>query len=295
MRAFLALLLAVGLCSCSHESSPSPAPAAAAAEDTTRVSSSSTTQPEAAGKVPGSSSGAVDLATAASTQQEGADTATAAATDSTEANLERVATLPAAGQLPRGPWVAGKNYEVLSPAQPTDAPAGKVEVIEMFWYACPHCYALDATIEAWRKSKPAFVDFRRVPVTWGEEHRAHARLLYTLQALGKLDTLHAKVFDEIQQQGDLLWVQGDDKGTFQKQLAFAKANGIPESDFTNAYNGMGVQLKVQQADDLVRRERIDSVPTFVINGKYVTDVGMAGDPSRLTRLIDDLAASETHH
>jgi protein dithiol oxidoreductase (disulfide-forming) len=293
MRALLALWLAVSLCSCSHESSPSPA--STAAEDPTRPSNLSTTQPEAPGKVPGSSSGAVDLATAATTQQEGADTPAAAAPDSTEASLERVAALPPAGQLPRGPWIAGKNYEVLSPAQPTDVPAGKVEVIEMFWYACPHCYALDATVEAWRKNKPAYIDFRRVPVTWGEEHRAHARLLYTLQALGKLDALHARVFEEIQQKGDLLFVPSDDQGTFQKQLAFAKANGISESDFTTAYNGMGVQLKVQQADDLVHRERIDTVPTFVINGKYVTDVGMAGDPAKLTRLIDDLAASETHH
>ena len=235
----------------------------------------------------------MDLATAAKTQQEGADTGTG--NDSTEAALERIAALPASGQLPPGPRVAGKNYQVLSPAQPTDVPAGKVEVIEMFWYACPHCYALDPTIESWRKNKPAYIEFKRVPVTWNEEHRAHAHLFYTLQALGKLDSLHSKVFDEIHQKGDLLYVPGDEKATMQKQIEFAKANGISESDFVARYNDMSVRLKVNQADDLVRRDRIDSVPTFVIDGKYVTDAAMAGDESKLLQLIDDLAASEKHH
>jgi thiol:disulfide interchange protein DsbA len=281
MRAYLALLLLVaGLSGCARESDqPQQAPAAQA-------------RPSTAGTPVAGSSGAVDLATAASTQ-EGSDTGTG--TDSGEAALERIAALPAAGQLPPGPWVAGKNYEVLSPAQPTDVPAGKVEVIEMFWYACPHCYALDATIESWRKSKPAYVEFRRVPVTWSDEHRSHARLFYTLKALGKLDELHSKVFDEIHQKDDLLYVPNDEKATLQKQLQFAKANGIAESDFVNAYQSFSVQTNLQQADDLARRDKIDSVPTFVIAGKYVTDAEMAGGAAKLTRLIDDLAANEKHH
>jgi protein dithiol oxidoreductase (disulfide-forming) len=282
MRAYLALLLLVaGLSGCAREADQSQqAPAATQAGPSTAAASV------------GGSSGAVDLAAAANTQ-EGKDTGTG--TDSGEAALERIAALPAAGQLPPGAWVAGKNYEVLSPAQPTDVPAGKVEVIEMFWYACPHCYALDATIESWRKNKPVYVEFRRVPVMWNDEHRSHARLFYTLKALGKLDELHSKVFEEIQQKGDLLYVPNDEKGTLQKQLQFAKANGIAESDFTNAYQAFSVQTNLQQADDLTRRDRIDSVPTFVIDGKYVTDADMAGGASKLTRLIDDLAANEKHH
>jgi thiol:disulfide interchange protein DsbA len=279
------LLLAIALAGCSQQSnSPGqPGPSSAAPH----ISAAQTSAASA-----GASSGAMDLAVAAKTQ-EGADTATVA--DSSEAALERIAALPAAGQLPAGPWVAGKNYDVLSPSQPTDVPAGKVEVIEFFWYACPHCYALDPTVETWRKNKPAYIDFRRVPATWTEEHRAHARLFYTLQALGKLDDLHGKVLAEIHQQGDLLYVPGDEKATLAKQVQFARANGIAESDFISAYNSFGVQSNLQHADDLARRDRIDSVPTFVINGKYVTDAGMAGDSSKLMQLIDDLAASEKHH
>src|SRR5580658_381679 len=214
MRAHMAaLLLALCLGSCSHQSGQ-PGPSSSASGG-----AGASAQTALPGASAGTSSGAVDLALAAKTQQEGADTGTA--TDSTEAALERIASLPAAGQLPTGSWVAGKNYAVLSPAQPTDVPTGKVEVIEFFWYACPHCYALDPTVEGWRKNKAAYIEFRRVPVTWNDEHRAHARLFYTLQALGKLDGLHSKVFDEIHNDGDLLYVQGDDKATLHKQLEFA--------------------------------------------------------------------------
>jgi thiol:disulfide interchange protein DsbA len=293
MRAHLALLLLIaGLGGCARESDPSQHPQAGTAPVSAAATPGSASGAANGAGTSASTSGATDLATAA-TAQEGSDTGTG--TDSGEAGLERIAALPAAGQLPPGPWVAGKNYDVLSPAQPTDVPAGKVEVIEMFWYACPHCYALDGAVESWRKNKPAYIEFRRVPVTWSEEHRAHARLFYTLKALGKLDELHSKVFDEIHQKGELLYVPNDEKGTLQKQLQFAKANGIAESDFVNAYQSFGVQTNLQQADDLTRRDKIDSVPTFVINGKYVTDQDMAGGASKLPRLIDDLAANEKHH
>jgi thiol:disulfide interchange protein DsbA len=286
MRSYLALLLlAASFTGCARESDDSvQAPAAPAAGAASSV-------------VQGASSGAaikpMDIATAAKTQQEGSDTGTG--TDTSEATLERIAALPPAGQLPPGPWVAGTNYQVLSPAQPTDVPTGKVEVVEMFWYACPHCYALDPTLESWRQNKPAYVEFRRVPVMWGEEHRAHAHLFYTLKALGKLDQLHSKVFEEIHQKGNLLFVDGNPNATLQAQLQFARANGIQESEFLSAYNSFGVQNNLQQADDLVRRDKIDAVPTIVIDGKYVTDVEMAGSASKLIQLIDDLAASDKHH
>ena len=286
MRSYLALLLlAASFAGCGRESDETAqAPAAnraagAASSIAQGASSSAAIKP-------------MDIATAAKTQQEGSDTGTA--TDSSEAALERLAALPPAGQLPPGPWVAGTNYQVLSPAQPTDVPTGKVEVVEMFWYACPHCYALDPTLESWRQNKPAYIEFRRVPVMWGEEHRAHAHLFYTLKALGKLDQLHSKVFDEIHQKGNLLFVAGDPNATLQAQLQFAKANGISEAEFLSAYNSFGVQANLQKADDLGRRYKIDAVPTIVIDGKYESDVGRAGDEDKLIELINDLAASEKH-
>src|SRR6202167_1092172 len=236
MRPSLALLLLVASVSaCARE--PSQARAAGADASASQPAAAPTLA-AAAGQAAAAAASVSDVAVAAKTQQEGADSGKA--TDSGEAALERVAALPPEGQLPAGKWVADKNYKVLSPAQPTGAPPGKVEVIEFFWYGCPHCFVLDPYIETWRKNKAPYIEFVRVPIMWGEVHRAHARLFYTLQALGKLDELNTKVFEQIHQQRDPLYVPEDDKGTLQEQLSLAKANGIREADFLKAYNSSGV-------------------------------------------------------
>jgi protein dithiol oxidoreductase (disulfide-forming) len=282
------LLLAASLTACARESSPAPAANAGSA-----ASATAPTIAAAAGAAAAAAASVSDVAVAAKTQQEGADTGKG--TDSSEVALERVAALAPEGQLPSVKWIAGTNYKVLSPAQPTDVPPGKVEVVEFFWYGCPHCSVLDPYLESWRKVKPAYVEFVRVPAMWGEVQRVHARLFYTLQALGKLEELHTKVFDQIHKQQDPLYTQGDDKSTLADQLRFAKANGISESDFLTAYNSFAVQTNLQKADDLERRDRIEGVPAIVINGKYVSDVGMAGTQDNLIQLTNDLAASEKHH
>lgn len=285
------MLLALALGACSRGPSPAAsnsAPAVSSPAPAATASSPASTEAGAAAN-PSNPVSATDLTAAANTQQEGADKGT---TSSGDASLEHVAALPQQAQLPAGQWNPGTNYTVLSPAQPTDAAPGKVQVIEVFWYGCPHCYALDPYLTSWLKSKPDYVDFVRVPVMWGDVHRAHARLFYTLQALGKLDELHTQVFDEIHQRNDPLYVQGDPKATFQAQLKFAEAHGISEGAFTNAYNSFGVQSNLQRADDLDRRYKIDAVPTIVIDGKYEADVGTAGSEEKLIQLINDLSASE---
>jgi len=175
-------------------------------------------------------------------------------------------------------------------------PAGQVEVLEFFWYACPHCYDLDGQVEAWRKNKPAYITFSRVPVTWSDGHRALARLFYTLKSLGKLDQLHDAVFKEIHVNGNpLVAADGDEAETERIQTAFAKKQGIPEDEFKKAYHSFPVDTDLQKADGLVQRYRIDGVPSFVINGKYVADVRTAGNPERLMSLVGDLAAQEHKH
>jgi protein dithiol oxidoreductase (disulfide-forming) len=212
-----------------------------------------------------------------------------------ESALDRAAALPAQAKLPAGKWVAGTNYRPLVPAQPTDTAPGKVEVVEMFWYACPHCYALDPYLESWRKSKPAYIDFRRVPVTWGEIHRSHARFFYTLQALGKEEAVHSAVFSEMHEKKNYMFTQGNERASTAAQVAFAKTQGISEADFMNAYNSFTVQTNLQKADELVRRYKVEGVPLLVINGKYLTDVTLAGNPANVISIISDLAASEKRH
>jgi thiol:disulfide interchange protein DsbA len=205
------------------------------------------------------------------------------------------AATPSASAQPVGPtlWQPGVNYTLIVPAQPTSVPAGQIEVLEFFWYACPHCYDLDSQVEAWRKSKPAYVSFSRVPVTWSPGHRELARLFYTLQSLGKLEQLHSEVFKEIHVNGNPLVAQdGDEAETERIQTAFAKKEGIPEDEFKKAYHSFPVDNDLEKADALVQRYRIDGVPTFVINGKYVTDARLAGSHERLMALVGDLVALE---
>jgi thiol:disulfide interchange protein DsbA len=289
VRQSLALvLLLASLSACAREHSATPAPAA------TAPAAATADAPAPTPATPAQAAQAGDIAAAAATQQEGTDLAAPAA-DSGSAQLERIAALPAEGKLPAGKWVAGTNYKVISPAQPTNVGPGKVEVIEMFWYGCPHCFALDPVLESWRKNKADYIEFVRVPVTWSDVHRAHARLFYTLQALGKLEELHTKVFAEIHTNNNMLFSQNDPMATQRAQVQFAKDNGISEADFMKAYNSFVVQTKLQEADDLTRRYRIEAVPTLVVAGKYETDMQQAGGESNLLQLVNDLAASEKRH
>jgi thiol:disulfide interchange protein DsbA len=191
------------------------------------------------------------------------------------------------------PWQEGVNYTRLVPAQPTSVPAGQIEVLEFFWYACPHCYALDPLIESWRKTKPPYISFSRVPVMWGEGHRSLARLFYTLESMGKLDELHTAIFKEIHVKNDpLVDLNNDEAQSERIQTAFVTKLGIPEAAFHSAYHSFAVETALQRADQLVQRYRITAVPTFVVNGKYVADVATAGGEERLVSLIGDLAATE---
>jgi thiol:disulfide interchange protein DsbA len=194
-------------------------------------------------------------------------------------------------------WQEGVNYTRIVPAQPTAVPAGQVEVLEFFWYACPHCYAIDPLVEAWKKSKPPYVSFSRVHVTWSEGHRSLARMYYTLETMGKLDQLHGEIFKEIHVNGNpLVAADPNDAAESERiEAAFVRKFGISEDAFKKAYHSFAVETALQRADQLVQRYRIDGVPTFVVNGKYVADVRSAGSPEKLIALVGDLAAQEHKH
>jgi protein dithiol oxidoreductase (disulfide-forming) len=279
-----AALLALGACSQQPQSTP---PAADAQAPATSAATPAATAPAAT--TPASAPADATAAKAAPTPP------------AEESKLEKVSPLASAGQLPAGKWVAGVNYRLLVPAQPTDAAPGKVEVIEVFWYACPHCYALEPFLASWIKNKAPYIEFHRVPVTWQAVHQSHARLFYTLEALGKEEALHGSVFAEMHDRKNYMFTQGDERETLSAQVAFAKAHGIGEADFTNAYNSFTVQTGLSKADDLVHRYHVDGVPLMVINGKYVTDITMAcanlpanscDGHARLISIVNDLAASE---
>lgn len=193
---------------------------------------------------------------------------------------------------PLAKWQVGRHYRVLSPAVPTSTGPGKVEVVEVFWYGCSHCYTLDPFLERWKKAKPAAAEFVRVPVTWNDSAKRHAKLFYTLQALKQDGRLHTKAFDTIHRGGNPL-VGRDDASSLAAQRDWAKSNGVDPTAFTNAWNSMAVDVKVRQADDLVRRYRAEGTPAMIVNGKYFTDVGMAGGVEQMLALMNDMVTAES--
>ena len=190
-----------------------------------------------------------------------------------------------AGLSALGAPVEGVNYKTLKPAVPTSVAPGKVEVVEVFWYACGHCYLLEPKIEAWeKKGKAPYVEVIRMPAVWNELLKTHARLFYTIEILGKPE-LHGEAFREIN-------VRGNRLDTPAKIEAFFTARGVPKADFQKVFSGFAVESKLARAADLNKRYRITSTPTVVVNGKYVTDAGMAGGEDKLFQVINALAARE---
>ena len=179
----------------------------------------------------------------------------------------------------------GVQYKSLRPAVPTNVAPGKVEVVEVFWYACGHCYLLEPKLAAWeKKGKPANVQLVRMPAMWNEVLKTHARLFYTIEVLGK-PQLHDEAFREIN-------VRGNRLETPEKIEAFLTARGVSKADFQKTFTGFAVESKLARAADLNKRYRITSTPTVVVNGKYVTDASMAGSEDKLFEVITALAARE---
>ena len=274
----LVLLLLASVTACAKEAPPQPAGAA--------PPSASAPAQQPSGSTGSTAATPVEEAEAA---QESVSAAADPA-DGSDAGLERLAALPADQQLPNDRWKAGTNYTPLVPAQPTSVDAGDVEVVEVFWYGCSHCYALEPYLASWDKNNAVYVKLVKVPVMWSAGHRAHARLFYALEALGRQD-LHAKAFEAIHQRGNPL-LANSEIATQRLHVDFAKANGIDEKQFLQAYNSFSVNANLQRAERLTQSYRVEGVPLLVVNGKYTTDVSKAGDQGKLLKLLDDLAASE---
>ena len=183
-------------------------------------------------------------------------------------------------------FVEGSDYDVISPRMETTVGEDKIEVIEFFWYGCPHCYTIEPYIKSWEM--PADVELVRIPATFSEPWIIHAKVYYTLESLDRLD-LHEVFFNAIhgrQQRRDL--VREDKIAEF-----FASfSSGIPEDKFSKAYNSFIVNTKTQKADRLVREYAIKSVPTFIVNGRYLSSPSMVGSAERLIGALDYLTNLE---
>jgi len=188
-------------------------------------------------------------------------------------------------QAPARQFQLGTHYERLSPTQPTSSGPDKIEVAEIFWYGCPHCYTFDPYLESWKENLAEDVNFVRIPALWNELLQIHARIYYTEEALGKLDEMHADVFREIHVNRNSL-----NNPALIGEL-FAKY-GVDAATFDKTFESFAVYTKIQRADELARRYRVSSVPTVVINGKYTTNATMAGSYPKLLEVIDEIVEIE---
>jgi thiol:disulfide interchange protein DsbA len=194
-------------------------------------------------------------------------------------------TEEAAGAPNTGRFRIGVDYQRLSPTQPTSSPPDQVEVAEVFWYGCPHCYRFDPAVEAWRAKKAEYVNFIRIPAVWNPLLQVHARAFYTAEALGKSAEMHSEFFKEIHERGNAL-------DTEQKLQEFFGRFGVDAAAFKTAFDSFAVHAKLQRADELNRRYRIGGVPTLIINGKYTTEDSQTANYEDLLELATVLAAAE---
>src|SRR5579871_1914718 len=186
------------------------------------------------------------------------------------------------------PYKQGVQYQVVLPAQPVSTKPGQVEVIDFFWYGCPHCNAFEPYLESWERSKPANVVLVRVPGVLQPEWEAGARAYYVAEVLGILAKSHKATFDEIHQNHDLLQTEQD----FER--FYVKAFGVDAKKFESLWNSPEIDAKIQQSNVLAERYglAIFGVPTIVVNGKWETGGELVNNASQIMNVVNYLIAQE---
>ena len=178
----------------------------------------------------------------------------------------------------------GKDFKRLDKPVTPDAPAGKVDVIEFFWYSCHHCNAFDPTLDAWVKAAPKDLSIRRVPVAFNASFVPQQKLYYTLEGMGKLEALHAKVFRAIHVEKAKL--AKDDE-----ILAWVTQQGVDAAKFKEVYGSFSVANQVRRASQLQDSYGVEGVPSMGVAGKYYTDGTMAGSMQTVLQVVEYLAAT----
>lgn len=174
----------------------------------------------------------------------------------------------------------GHDYTRLKNAQPV-ATGKKIEVLEFFWYRCPHCFQLEPGLSAWLKKLPKDAQIRRVPAVFREDWVPGAKIYYTLEQMGQLERLHNKVFDAYHVDNINLNDPAVLGGWIAKQ-------GVDRKKFESIYNSFSTQSKVTKGARLSAIYGITGVPAFIIDGKYSTSVSMARSEPRLFDVLDQL-------
>lgn len=181
----------------------------------------------------------------------------------------------------------GTHYKRLSQVQ-TTADDTKIEVVELFWYGCPHCHKFQIHVERWLKTKPANVNFVRMPAVLREDWSLHARAFYTAETLGVIDKIHAPLFNAIHvEKRQALYSESGLR-------SFFKEHGISNKDFDSTFTSFAVDSKVRRARQMSRRYQVRGTPSVIINGTFITGPGMAKGFPNMIKIMDQLIAQESH-
>jgi protein dithiol oxidoreductase (disulfide-forming) len=184
---------------------------------------------------------------------------------------------PAAGKKPE----EGIEYISLDKRVPTEVDAGKIEVIEFFWYSCPHCNAFEPRFAAWIKALPKDVVVKRVPVRFRDDFEAQQRAYYVFESLGVVDAMHGKLFHAIHTERQTL-------NTGAALAVWAGKNGMSEQKFTETFNSFGVATKARRATQLQEAFKVQGVPALGIAGRFYTDGSLTGSMERAVQVTDYL-------
>ncbi len=178
----------------------------------------------------------------------------------------------------------GVEFAAINPPQLTST-GKKIEVVEMFWYGCPHCFQFEPYVKRWLQSKPANVEFVRIPAVFRPEWALHARAYYTAEVLDVVEKIHTPFFNATHEEKRPL-------NTMPQIEAFFVEHGVKTEDFRKVFNSFAVEQKVRKAIELSRAYQIGGVPAVIVNGKYRTDNGMSGGANKTFSVVDYLIKQE---
>lgn len=189
-----------------------------------------------------------------------------------------------AGMVNAETYEEGKHYKRID--QPKTIDSDKIEVLEFFWYGCPHCYSFEPYVSKWIQSKPDNVEFVRIPATFQPLWVLHARAYYALQMLGAGEKIHLKFFSEIHNKKNYM-------KTFDAVTVFVQQHGVERSEFIDAMNSFTVESNVRKAKKLVTDYKLNGVPAVAVNGKYLISASMAGSYDNMIKIMNYLIEKET--
>lgn len=203
----------------------------------------------------------------------------------TAAKMAQSATAGVAQSQPIGSADSGERF--IRIAQPVrTANPDKIEIVEVFWYGCSHCFDFEPMLEVWKQQLPADIDFKRSPAMWNELMVVHAKAYYTAASLGVLDKVHKPIFSAINVDRNML------RDVDALATLFTTHSDVDDDTFRKTFDSFGVNSQVKQADARARSYGIAGTPELIVNGKYRVTARSAGGRSAMLKVAEELIATE---